>query len=139
MSFSGLLIIGIMSVWSHCSTSTQDSVLDNTRHSVNEQTIVVNFFIEEELIYNVILISGIQHRDSIDYTPTKTSYKIRTIFPCALNLLLVDIIHSSLCLFILYPEFAPLPLLSLFVTTSLFSISVSVLHICSFVLFNKIK
>ena len=42
-----------------------------------------------------------------------------------ISLLLIYFIHSSLCLFILYPYLAPSPFLTPPVTTSLFSISVN--------------
>ena len=92
------------------------------------------FLIEVQLIYNVVLVSGVQQSDSaiyifffrffslIDY------YKILSIFPCATQQVLVGYlfyVQQCVCVnpkLLIYP--APLPTFSPLVTISLFSMYV---------------
>ena len=66
------------------------------------------FFIEVQLIKDILLISGMQHSDSIffiDYVPSQAIIRYWLYFPVLYNISLyfIYLIHSSLYLFVPYP------------------------------------
>ena len=95
----------------------------------------IDVFIEVQLIYNIILISGIQHSNSVflQIILIKSYYKIIGIISlCCTNtsLLLIYFIHSSLYQLIYTHILLLLPSLYSLVTTGLLSISVSLFLFC---------
>ena len=79
------------------------------------------FFIEVQLIKDILLISGMQHSDSIFFyrlCPISSYYKIMAIFSCAVQYILVLYLFNTQQFVPLFP--LPLYLSSLLVTTNSF-------------------
>ena len=93
--------------------------------------------IEVYLVYNVILVSGVQQSDSLFFGlySILSFYKMRPNFSVLYNisLWLIYFIHRRLFLLILYLVLPPSPSLSLLVTVSVFSTSVNLFLLSIFI------
>ena len=91
-----------------------------------------NFLIEVELIYNIVLVSGVQHNDSVIHIYVYTYVLFLILFHCSVLQAIESVLYSKSLLFInftlilpIYPS-PPSPL----VTINLFSMSVGLFLFC---------